>query len=638
MTMMKRLYICFFLLAMVSTAVIAQDVQQKDDAKKEAKATKPKTEKKAKEPKAKKEKENKSSSKAAAKTTASKTSKTNKKLKKDTPEYEASIKASIQAMDSVLKNSRKISNEITQDHLMKFADLQCEKFGNDPVFMDKMAEAFYLNFSDVFGAERYAALRKMHPTYIDGFISEAKLFNDLGWKDAPAYEPSKLETAKALMDSAKIAFPTSTEPYMRWIYWQCPYRYITKTGYENLSVDAELEAVTKKFPDYPASLEVARFYDNELSKKKGIDEDLAKTYIVYAADFYERTKRELMTPIDIVSFADICRQSNDTLRFAKGLDYLNYGISKQPDYPYFYRFKMWLEGEYAFRTRKEKERSLKFQESVIETGTQFMERFDTIVKLPQDYEYLINAYMQNESYLDAIKFINDQIGTNLLDSINYASALGKIIDCHNGLGETEKAINAFRTFENYKKEKNIAMTIRDFQKITTPYQKIAKDTLQDKEKRIMYYYSLDSIYQKMGVLSPEDIGYTEVNRLNLTRERNILEGNNDANPIILEASNRLIDAINGIFANKNEFERDEIDVYYLMTGYYWKLAYYWSQEGKSGFDGAFETSEKMLNDMPYSVEFKNLNNTYKRFYDGYQNIADNINKKLRDNGYGKRKK
>lgn len=614
--MMKRLYICILLLTMVSTAVIAQDAQQKDDAKKEAKAAKPKKEK---APKAEK---------AAAKTTVS--TKISKKVKKDTPEYDAQIKASIQAMDSVLKNSRKISNEITQDHLMKFADMQCEKFGNDPVFMDKMAEAFYLNFSDVYGAERYASLRKMHPTYIDGFISEAKLFNDLGWKDAPAYDPSKLEAAKALMDSAKIAFPTSTEPYMRWIYWQCPYRWVKKTGYENLSVDAELEAVTKKFPEYPAYLNVAKMYDQELSKKAGLDKDVMISYIVYAGEFYGKANPEKFSRIDIVNYADICDQINSQESLEKGINILNYGIEREPDYPYFYRYKMYINYK------------LKNWEQVIELGEQLFEKIDTLPILIRDYECLANASVQKKDYHGALDYLKRQLALGTNDNTKQALALRNIIDCYNGLNMIDSAANAYKTFEEFKKSHDMPMTINDYQKIMVTYQSIVTDTLRAKDERINYFYKLDTLLSKMGEVSPENIGYVENTRFNLLYNRLGLEVEDGdkiiARPEILEACERMIKAIKNMQENQAEAEKDENDTYYLMRAYFYTIQHYTNQEGSTGWGKAFEYTEIIMYDMPYYSEFEKLPNVRKNEYARWTSEAERLNSIFKKNGFGKKKK
>lgn len=614
--MMKRLYICILLLTMVSTAVIAQDVQQKDDAKKEAKAAKPKKEK---APKAEK---------AAAKTTVS--TKISKKVKKDTPEYDAQIKASIQAMDSVLKNSRKISNEITPDHMMKFADMQCEKFGDDPEYMDKMAEAFYLHFNDVYGAQRYAELRKKHPTYIDGFISEAKLFNDLGWQNAPEYDPSKLEAAKNLMDSAKVAFPNSTEPYMRWIYWQCPYRYIKKTGYEHLSVDTELEAVKKKFPDYPAYLDVAKLYDTELSKKANIDQDTRINYIIYAGEFYGKEDKEKLTNIDIVNYADICDQINSQESLEEGDSILNYGIKRNPDYAYFYRYKMYINHK------------LKNWDKVLEIGELFLEKSDSLPKLSRDYECLANACVQKKDYHEALYYIREQLALGITDNTKHALALRNVIDCFNGLNMTDSAAIAYSEFENFKKSHDMAMTINDYQKIMITYQTIVMDTLRNKEERIHYFYALDTLMSKMGEVSPENIGYVENARFNFLYNRLGLEvedgGNIIARPEILEACERISKTIKTMQDNQSEAEKDENDSYYLMRAYFYTMQHYINQEGTTGWDKAYEYIQIILFDMPYPSEFLKLSSSRKNEYSRWMAEAERLDPIFKKNGYGKKKK
>jgi len=607
---------------MVSTAVIAQDVQQKDDAKKEAKATKPKKEKKAKEPKAKKEKENKSASKAAAKTTASKTSKTNKKLKKDTPEYEAQMRASKIAMDSVLKYHSE-----TGDMLMKFADIQCEKFGNDPVFMDSVAESFYTIYNnEIFGERRYSALKKMHPEYTEAYLTEARLFHSMAWyyengdPNKPMIKRELLEKCKIKIDSAKIVMPNSAEPYMVWVNLQAKHKHHTKTP----MIDEELQALKQKFPDYPGYRETARYYEDILAKKD-------KSFLLDAAEYYEKAgKYNELSAAHWTNFALLVYKYYRSFPEENyGINIANKGLEKFPNYPKLLRAKLWNSGVYE-----------KWDE-ILGMSDNYFELTDTLEPSYYDYKYLAEAYHKKKKYTEAInaylqelELINDSSKEQLREKYK---AMLNIVDCNNMLSKYNDAIKIFNDFCNYKKVYGETIEYADYNNGIKSYIYAAIDTLYKipTETRIQYLTSADSLLQISAEVSPNYTTAINQRRLiQITYSKISFENGGWKNDYfskseILEAAQRLVNSV----TSKAKIE--DIDYFRLMQGYYWTLLHYLFA---NDLENMYHTSEIMLSDdMPMDIMLPNLTKDQKADYQQWYNYALEQNIKFQSK-YGKKKK
>lgn len=606
--MMKRLYICFLLLAMVSTAVIAQDVQQKDDAKKEAKATKPKKEKKAKEPKAKKEKAKKSSSKAAAKTTASKTSKTNKKLKKDTPEYEAQMRASKIAMDSVLKYNRE-----TGDMLMKFADIQCEKFGNDPVFMDSVAESFYTIYNnEIFGERRYSALKKMYPEYTEAYLTEARLFHSMAWyEDAEGwhFKTDLLKKAKEKIDSAKIVMPNDPEPYMVWFRLQA----------KRMPTDADKEIDTLKLviPSYPADLEAAKTYDYMATGEY-------RALLQNAFDHYCAVDMNTMKNTDLYNFAFLCTRANIKEFWERGDSVVKFCSKKYPEYHNINRMGLWISGK------------LRKWDDAIEFGETFFEKCDTIQKTYIDYQWLALAYFTTKKYDQAIEWYEKMIEMPNIPKSDNVEALNNIVGCYRFLKKNDDALLAFKKLEEYKKSIDKPMEASDYQNLIETYYNIMADTTYSKEEHIRACEVYDSLCQISAKASPNYTGLLYSWAINIGAKSYVAFDNPDLgwkHPKIYEVASRAIEADKAY--QKTIDEIPDNDVYYLMEAYHWLLEYYIAW-GKEKYQEMFECTEAMIN-MPLEFDLPTLRSEFKVNYIKWMNGAETVNGSLRRQGYGKKK-
>ena len=555
-----------------------------------------------------------------------------------TTEYRASMQASLVALDSLLKNYRNVSNEITIDNLQTFVDKQCTKYKFDPDFMIGVADLFWTSLGNPgFSSQRYAEIKKKYPNYMEAYLREANLFFQFVWKDYPSYDAENLQKAKLLLDSTKIQFPQEIEPYMRWARWQAPYRQVRQTGYEDLSVDHELAELKKKDPEYPCYREMARYYIGTLVEKEDkISTDNRDNYIVYAAEFYGKEDRKLMTDAHIVEYADICNKTNDLEKLEKGLNILNYGLERNSDYPYFYRFKMWILENLAgkYKNTGEKEKSEQAWKDVIEMGSVFFSQYDSIGKILHDFKCMALAYREQKQYDKAIDYYGQQMNLEK-DSLSRLDTQINIIRCYYLSKQYQKAIDSFKNYESKKKAAGLEMTSYDYQFPMYTYRNLANDTTQSVEDRIRFYNEADSLYVIYTKLSPPEVaGSINYDRLdNLIKryrlEYGIFGGEQIILPEFYEATERLIQSVLATQPNISD-----MNYLYLMVGYDYQRKHYISA---NKFEDAFRIAEIMTSvDMPSEFELNSLNDGQKSAYAQMVNDAQKTYNDLRPT-YGKKK-
>jgi tetratricopeptide (TPR) repeat protein len=630
MKMMKKLYLCLLMLTLVGAiTVTAQEKKEKTKTEKVKKEKKAKKEKAPKAPKAQSGKKSKSSG----------SSESQKKPKAGTVEFDANQKASIVAMDSLLRNYRQISNELTMEHIWRFSDMQCERFKNDPNFMIGIADLYMTSLgNEGFAAQRYSEIKKRYPTNMEVYMKEANLFFQFAWLEYPTYDIEFLQKAKVQIDSAKIMFPQEVEPYLRWAYWQAPYRQVRMSGYEEFTVDNELAELKKKFPNNPCYRSMARYYNYDLSKKEDkMSEENRTNYIVYAVEFYEKEDPKLMTNPDIVDYADLCNRTNDQASMEKGLQMLDYGIQQNPNYPYFYRYKLWVQTNLAGKYRRagEKEKAQQAWKEVLEAGVNFFENFDSIGKLTADYQCMAMANYELKAYDQAISYYNKQLEIEK-DTMKRLSSMFDIINCYNRQDQYDNAIKSFTEYEALKKAAGKTMEYYDYNSIISAYVYTAIDTLVDKEKRIRYFQKADTLLMLSSEASPEYI--TQINQRRLKQVTlpliPLIYGDGLGNklfafPEVLESAQRLEAAV------LSSTEMKDLEYYMLMEAYYYEMLHYWFGDND---EQAYNLSEKMLSvDMPTDFELESLTKSQKKEYNSYSEIAMKVNTMYAPK-YGKKKK
>lgn len=530
--------------------------------------------------------------------------------KKGSPEYNAQLRATIIAMDSVLKYSTKTPPDI----LMKFADEQCAKFKNDPIVMDSIAEAFYRFYNnEIYGERRYSELKRLHPEYTDVYLTEARLFHSMAWyEDAEGWhcKSNLLEKTKTKIDSAKIFMPANAKPYMLWVRLQSKFRHTKLPDYEPPTIDSELAELKKKLPAYPAYLETARYYEEILAKRD-------KNWLLDAAEFYEKAgENGEMTAPFWVNYSLMCYTYYNNFEPEHGIKIAQKGLQQFPNYPRLLRAKFWNEGRFDK------------WDDVLETGMKFLELRDTLPMLVDDYRWLGTANLKKKKYSEAIEFFNKQQELGIRDSIQQVACFRNLLDCYNGLDQFEQAIETFSKLKSYKAQNDMEMSIFDYLKIEPTYRNQAIDTTLIAEKRLEYFMKLDTICAIEAKLSPEDVGSVLNRRLNYIMMRiGVEQGEQDIKrPEVLEGAQNLVDAVNALQMNQSEAKRDVRDTYYLVTGYRAIMVHYYFTDQH---EEAYKIAEKILYDLPEAMELQGLSAAMANQYQSYKSAAQQIYDTLR---------
>ncbi len=473
--------------------------------------------------------------------------------KKGSPEYNAQLRATIIAMDSVLKYSKTPS-----DILMRFADDLCEKFKNDPVVMDSIASSFFTFYSDIYGERRFFDLKKRYPTFVDAYYTQGLLYHTLGWIENPKFDPSLLKRAKEQIDSAKLLVPNSPDPYLKWIRWQ--------GKYDPEGITGEIDTLKLRVPGFPAYLEVARDFERYSNTDR--------SFLPSAKSIYGKAERDFMTAQDYSNYSLVCFRVGDIQKkkedFEEGVAVAEEGIKKFPHYPYMYRMKLWNQGGMTTAQGLTPEEKNEMYKNLYQTSLVFKEIPDTFARLSNDYRWMALGNMETKHYSEAVKFLKKQLELGVSDDRQHAIALRNLVDCYTKLELYHNAFSSFNEFENYLRSKSMNISISDYQRLFEVYGKQGADTLNITNDRLLFLAKADSVLNIMGQVSPEDIGYVNYNRLQVALTIAGVDGLQYSSPGILVASNRLVKSMLSI----QEKERKPNDWYYLMRGMRYALEHY----------------------------------------------------------------
>ena len=538
---------------------------------------------------------------------------TEKVAKKGTLAYNAQREAARIAMDSIMRFTRtKDESEkhfgeyLQQDYVVKFADLLCAKFDNDPVFMDSVASGFYTIYGDAFlGEKRFAELKQLHPNFVDAYYTEALLFHTLAWAESStSYNPEFLRKAKEQIDSAKLIVPNDPEPYMKWVRWQ--------GKYDPEGITGEIDTLKMKIPNYPGYLEVARDFDRYSENDR--------RFLPSAKAIYKKAERDAMKPQDFSGYSLVCYRVGDIQKlkedFEEGVAVANEGMARFPDYPYLLRMKLWNQGGMTTVPRIPSDEKKIMWDSLYVTSQAFKELPDSFQRLSNDYRWMAQASMETKHYSEAIKLFKQQLEAGVTDSIQYALALRNMVDCYTNLELYDDAEKAYFRFEGYKKEKSMEMTITDYQKLFLVYYYQGGDTLNMAPDRKNYFQKADSLLAIMGEVSPENIGYVNNTRLQIALQLAGLEGSDYSYPPVLEAANRLVKSMLAV----SESEREPNDWYYMMRGMRYAMEHYIFADLKGE---AWVCADEILG-LPMSMELTGMSSSRAKEYDQHTSRAESV--------------
>lgn len=543
--------------------------------------------------------------------------------KKGSPEYNAQLRATIIAMDSVLKYSTKTPPDI----LMKFADEQCAKFKNDPEVMDLIAEAFYLHGSEVYGNRRYDALKKMHPEYTQVYITEARLLHTKSWyEDAEGlhFNEELMRAAKQKIDSAKIVMPQSEEPYMVWIKRQAPYRGLAKLP-SDLTLEHEIDELYKKFPKYPAYLETAVYFD-EIEAKKDKNRKLD------AAEFYNKAgEKGEMTAQRWTNYAVDCYYFSQSFendkRFEKelGIKVTERGLKQFPNHPPLLRAKLWNEGKFG-----------KWND-LFETSKLFFQYADTLKPSYLDYMWIAQAYENTKNYAEAINFLDKELEL-VKDTTERLNAMLNKVSCYNKMtpSQFEPAVNTFADYERLKKASGKSLEFYDYQFLVNAYLYQTSDSTIPASQRIRYFQIADSLCDVGAKATPMyAVLIAEMRLETILMNRYRLEygkfsGDQAAFPEFRVAAERLYMAV-----QQQDSPMKDMDYYRMMKGYYWALIHFLFAKDE---ENQYAIAAKMTSlDMPSEMELTSLSASRKQDYQDWVNQAQDIYNSTYKK-YGKKRK
>lgn len=420
-------------------------------------------------------------------------------------EYMAHRQATIEAMDSLIKNAQEVP-----DILMKFADNKCKEFKNDTLLMSRLAEFFATKGGwPELAAQRFRELKKEHPKYLGGYFNYANTMHSVGTKVTPEgglqRESKYRDLAKAQIDSAKAVDPKSIQPYLAWLAICAPFTFSEAVSTD---FDTEVEAMNKAFPDSRAYYRAAQLLRSREPFVQGIEDSKTRADYEFlvdrkALDYYEKVNVETMTATELQGLSSHYYASTRSpymdlqdkkALYEKGAGLALRGTEKFPDSIGFQRLLLWHNAELA--KADDDQRVFYSQEAHQAAEKLFGSKENPI---GADYFYDGLALQNMAKYTEAIDRYNQALADGLAyydrnyrrDSV---AALDNISDCYKALKDYDRAIaERKRQFEVRKAHKG-ELRLNDLQDLTSLYRSIANDTLNSAEKRIAAFVSADSLY------------------------------------------------------------------------------------------------------------------------------------------------
>lgn len=446
-------------------------------------------------------------------------------------EYIARKKATIAAMDSLLKNA-----QVQLDVLIKFADQKCKEFHNDPELVSAIAMSFAIYAGDENVAmSRFQDLIKSNPKNVQCYIDYANMLHSKA--EEQGYVGPNIDyvkRAKHQIDSAKIVAPNSPLPYRSWVNWRTPYVHIAGVQED---VTQEIEAWNKHIPDSKAYLLAARILmgtDIKKIKNETLRQGFGQRRITdMAIGYFEKAGVENMEPID---FWDLARQyyqssvylgKNERVTvFEKSAEmackgYAKSGhLSERDRFTYFGRYILWSGAEIANRDTTALGRA--WADSAAVMADAYSRSSDMGW---QDLYYSGLAYQNKGRYEESIEMFRKALAsTDIADNNPYFSigafpAMENIISCYQSLHDYASAISERKNLISLKQEKS-KHTILDLRTLIWDYIRIYRDRNSNTQDSIMAYQGIDASCQIFfdSIDSGHYTDYTTPQGLNLQRD------------------------------------------------------------------------------------------------------------------------
>lgn len=463
-----------------------------------------------------------------------------KKVWRTDSAYLAQRYATIQAMDSVLKN---VSGT---DALMHFADMKCKEFDNDPVLMRAIASSFATRAGLIdLSVKRYQKIKESYPQDFESYSNYAATLFDFSIKVKPEgnleRSPEWFQLAKAQMDSAKVALPKSKAPYLWWLE-RC-----TRYAYNDSLIKSfqdEVEAYRKAFPDDNADFVAANYLGDadiemnmsNFSKLYDEQRELQDYLRADAEEYRRREAQKYFDKIDIHTLpldnlyqltlfyyrsteSKFLGRDGRALLHEKGLEQASLGTEKYPEEKNFSRLQLWHAAElaktYDFRinqAKKNKDADLQAKETANRDTTAaqgligaetLMSKTDTLLR--QDYYFAGVVNQFKGKYDEAIELYKKAMGPlrNIEAKLPYRAPFHNcdsltiyqnMVDCYSRANHHEEAIAQINALCDLKTQHGQSRNINDYVDLVSQYRAIGNDTLKIQSERFAAYVAVDSLF------------------------------------------------------------------------------------------------------------------------------------------------
>jgi len=538
--------------------------------------------------------------------------------KTESPEHVAKREAIVLALDTLLLEQAVFGVDL--DKIQVLIDEKCKEMKNDPELMSKVAISFGRHGNDDIAFDRFRSLKKMYPKNIDVYIDFANLLHASAIRDGEvANDVEFVKLAKAQLDSAKIAVPSSMRPYSAWLEWRAP--LIATKGVKDALIN-EVEMWSKTFPDSMVYAKAARIFMNAKENRKFPDRYDTQTLQNLTMDYFDKAGIDNFTPNELASISQSFFFNG---HLEKGSDIALRGMELGKLTFEFRRLALWnsaLGAQKARYSDHPEDEQETLRERALESANWLKEYSDSLGYL--DFVYSGIAYQEKFDYYDAINAFNRALATphGALDKQNASffqwdslAILRNLSRCYNDMGdEMEKYQRATKLKEIAKEIESVsgAIPLNEWNRSAIVYVDMRKDTVNyNVSERLHALMVADSIYTVLYDSCQYRIDNNQVEEKNLQSfistqryydYRNfyvLTEIEKLDNSFMLKAKEQaevLTNRLEQQIDNLNEYEKDEC----LMNGLRYLFAFYVNK--MKDYKKAVPFAEKLIRYYPNASE------------------------------------
>lgn len=424
-----------------------------------------------------------------------------KAQKKVSPEYVAKREATAQAIDTLLRNQAKYGFDL--DKIQILVDEKCKEMNYDPTLMSKIATSFGRYGNDEIAFDRFRALKKKYPKNIDVYVDFANLLHATAEREGyVATEEPLVQLAKAQLDSAKVAVPTSMRPYSVWIWLRAP--LIAAPGAEE-DLEAEVEAWNKAFPDSAVYAKASRLFADAKMIEKYKDRYHAPSLRKRSLGYFEKAGIDKFSAREV---AGISQNFYFTGDFEEGAKTAVLGLGMGEELLAFHHLSLWNNALSA-------QKALWYDQSAVDKKQEFLdhalESAQWLMNYPdsmgyKDFVYAGIAYQENKEYQKAINFFNKSLATpsGALDpskknrDIFQYDSLATYLNlsrCYEEIGDHEQRIKCIKEAIRVDENPSGNDFLKNWRELGYAYGELSRDTLKYTDsERLMALMSADSIF------------------------------------------------------------------------------------------------------------------------------------------------